>query len=108
MRHWAGHAPLPHELSHSVPEELPTHWRCYHSIDEMLGQLQAEHRQALLVEGGAHLLQQFINRGLYDEVRIETAPTTFTTGTAAPTLPADLKLKKQELWEENIIETFVK
>ena len=108
VRHWAGHTPLPIVLSHSVPEGLPTHWRCYHSIDEMLSQLQAEHRQALLVEGGAHLLQQFINRGLYDEVRIETAPTTFATGTVAPTLPADLKLKKQELWEENIIETFVK
>ena len=108
VRHWAGHAPLPIVLSHSVPEGLPTHWRCYHSIDEMLSQLQAEHRQALLVEGGAHLLQQFINRGLYDEIRVETAPTTFATGTVAPTLPADLKLKKQELWEENIIETFVK
>ena len=70
--------------------------------------MQAEHRQALLVEGGAHLLQQFINRGLYDEIRVETAPTTFATGTAAPTLPEGIRLEKQELWEENVIKTFVK
>lgn len=41
---------------------------------------------SLLVEGGAHLLKAFIDAGIYDMVRIETAPLRLGEGITAPTL----------------------
>lgn len=53
--------------------------------------LQALHNlslQSVLVEGGARLLQSFINAGLWDEARvIEATGVSFPQGIAAPVLP---------------------
>lgn len=42
--------------------------------------------QSLLVEGGAKLLQSFINNGLWDETIIETGKITINNGIKAPIL----------------------
>lgn len=42
---------------------------------------------SIMVEGGAKLLQSFIDCGLYDEVRIETSDTILSEGLEAPVLP---------------------
>lgn len=41
---------------------------------------------SLMVEGGAATLQNFFDQGLYDELRIETAPCTIGEGVKAPRL----------------------
>lgn len=43
---------------------------------------------SVLVEGGANLLQQFIDHGLWDEARVETAPLMLGGGVKAPRLDA--------------------
>ena len=40
--------------------------------------------QSLIVEGGAYTLQQFMNAGLYDEMRIYKSEVTFGEGVKAP------------------------
>lgn len=52
--------------------------------------LQELHRRqigSLMVEGGAMLLQSFIDSGYWDEIRIETAPIELKTGVQAPLVP---------------------
>jgi diaminohydroxyphosphoribosylaminopyrimidine deaminase/5-amino-6-(5-phosphoribosylamino)uracil reductase len=41
---------------------------------------------SLIVEGGAHLLNSFIEDGLWDEARVFTAQKNFSAGIAAPTI----------------------
>lgn len=52
----------------------------------LLKQLQQRQIQSILVEGGPHLLQQFIAAGLWDEARIITGTVTLADGLAAPLL----------------------
>lgn len=54
---------------------------------EMLATLRADGVTSVLIEGGAKLLQSFIDAGLYDFVRVETSPISLNSGVAAPTLP---------------------
>lgn len=46
---------------------------------------------SLMVEGGARLLKSFIDAGLYDEIRVETAACETAEGLPAPTLPKNLR-----------------
>ena len=72
VREWSGKAPYRYVLSHDNP------------IEKIIADCMANNRQSLLVEGGAKTLQAFIDAGLYDEVRIETAPFIVGGGTHAP------------------------
>jgi len=56
------------------------------SIREILDDLYRRGIQSLLVEGGTRLLQSFIDEGLWDEARTETAPVCLRNGTKAPLL----------------------
>ena len=47
--------------------------------------------QSLIVEGGAQVLQQFIDEGLWDEARIFVGDTRFSEGLSAPQLQSDLQ-----------------
>lgn len=47
---------------------------------------------SLMVEGGPRLLQSFIDAGLYDEIRVETAAFETKDGIAAPALPVGTEL----------------
>lgn len=55
-------------------------------LPQILTALHDRHIQSLLVEGGATLLQSFIDSGLWDEARIETSPIRLSEGVKAPLL----------------------
>ena len=61
----------------------------------MMEHLHGRKVQRLLVEGGAVLLQSFIDGGLWDEAFVEEAPFTLGGGIKAPTLGEEYK--KEEI-----------
>ena len=95
-RYWTGanplrltidrHGILPSSL-HLMDGSTPTVIYSHESIPEILTDLYNRGIQSLLVEGGRELLQSFIDAGLWDEARIETAPIRLAEGVKAPTLP---------------------
>lgn len=57
------------------------------SITKTLSRLYSEYGiTSVMVEGGAKLLQSFIDADLYDEIRVEISPLPLGKGVAAPTL----------------------
>ena len=112
-RYWPGPNPLRltidrhnclpttlHLLDGSTPTVVYTH----ESIEEILQDLYKRCIQSLLVEGGAKLLQSFIDAGLWDEARIETAPVRLGNGVAAPVLDEG-KLASRQTYCGNTIKT---
>ena len=79
IRHWNGKDPVRFVLSHD------------NTIDDIIEQCRQRQLQSLIVEGGSKTLQSFIERDLWDEIRIEIAPITVTDVTPAPVLPATSK-----------------
>ena len=60
-----------------------------------LESLHAHQIQSLIVEGGAKTLQSFIDKGLWDELRVETnLGVTVTDGTRAPQIPATAEVRE--------------
>ncbi len=55
-----------------------------HLIENILEELYQRKIQTLMVEGGSNLLQQFIDKQLWDEARIFKAPILFQEGILAP------------------------
>ena len=55
-------------------------------LKEALDTLYKKGIASLIVEGGSHTLQQFINAKLWDEARVFTAPTSFGQGIPSPTI----------------------
>lgn len=55
-------------------------------LDFLLSLLYRENIQSLIVEGGAVLLQSFIDAGLWDEARVFVTPPVLVQGIAAPAL----------------------
>jgi diaminohydroxyphosphoribosylaminopyrimidine deaminase / 5-amino-6-(5-phosphoribosylamino)uracil reductase len=53
-------------------------------INSLLTDLYTKGIQSLIVEGGSHTLQQFIDQGLWDEARIFTSINEFGKGISAP------------------------
>lgn len=90
VRHWSGDAPKRLIIDRQHPLNLDS--------------LHAHNIQSLIVEGGAHTLQTFIDQGLWDEIRVETALTlTVSDGTRAPQLPPQAVADRNERYDENII-----
>ncbi len=79
------HGILPPSL-HLMDGSVPTVVYGQESIREILDDLYRRGIQSLLVEGGTRLLQSFIDEGLWDEARTETAPVCLRNGTKAPLL----------------------
>ncbi|MBO7119190.1 MAG: bifunctional diaminohydroxyphosphoribosylaminopyrimidine deaminase/5-amino-6-(5-phosphoribosylamino)uracil reductase RibD [Bacteroidaceae bacterium] len=75
------------------------------SIEEILADLYARGIQSLLVEGGAELLQSFIDKGFWDEARIETAPFCLGEGVSAPILK-DEQLESKQNYGGQIIQQY--
>ena len=98
VREWSG--PNPEKL---VLTSLPTKEGEYATPDEILSHLYAEKKQSLIVEGGAKTLQSFLDTGLWDEIRIETAPFTVDEGVEAPKLPENLRVTKIEKYVNTIV-----
>lgn len=55
-------------------------------LQQLVSKLHKHKIQSLIVEGGANLLQSFINEGLWDEARVLTAPHCLSEGICAPQL----------------------
>lgn len=54
------------------------------SIDSMLGELYRRERSSVLVEGGRQTLETFLERGLWDEIRLIRSPIFLGEGLPAP------------------------
>ena len=95
-RLWSGPNPLRLSIDrhNRLPDTLhlkdgstPTIIYTHESLHEILADLYSRGIQSLMVEGGTRLLQSFINEGMWDEARIETAPVKLHGGVKAPILP---------------------
>lgn len=53
--------------------------------------------QSVFVEGGAKLIQSFIDANLWDEARVFTATTTFENGVKAPSIQGNIEYETQVL-----------
>ena len=78
-------------LDGTAPTVVYTH----ESLPEIMSDLYRRGIQSLLVEGGAQLLQSFIDAGLWDVARIETAPFSLGEGVEAPVLTGGTLVSKQ-------------
>lgn len=76
-------------------------------VPQILQWLYEEKCQSLIVEGGSHTLNSFIELGMWDELRIETAPMSVTGGTKAPQVPSCATFVHQDVYDGNIIQTYV-
>lgn len=108
VREWSGKDPERIVLSAllgSQPskEAIPKGFTCLPSIDAVLDHLYEEQKQSLIVEGGAQTLSAFLERDLWDEIRVETAPMVAGEGVRAPRLPQDLSMVKCEVYDGNVI-----
>jgi len=65
-------------------------------LTNLLRDLYNRKIQSILVEGGAILLQAFLNEGLFDEIRVFKSPNAIGNGTASPLLPTGIGLIQQE------------
>ena len=59
--------------------------------------------QSLIVEGGAATINSFIARGLWDEIRVETAPKIVGDGTLAPKIPDGAVERSRDVFDGNSI-----
>lgn len=94
VRLWSGQPPRRVVLSHA------------NGIDATLHMLAEEGVQSLIVEGGAQTHQSFLDRRLWDELRVETAPMEFDSGTRAVKVPDDAVLISWEKFGANTIERY--
>ena len=65
-------------------------------VPQIVGYLYEHKVQRLLVEGGAHTLQAFIDAGLWDEATVEIAPVVLGDGVKVPILKNAQKVKTTE------------
>ena len=105
VREWSGRNPFRICLSSSsVQKEEGVLF--VKNIEEALQACYERQLQSLIVEGGGSTLQSFLDAGLWDEIRIETAPElTVGGGTPAPLLPP---LVSPTLLDGHSITTYLK
>jgi diaminohydroxyphosphoribosylaminopyrimidine deaminase/5-amino-6-(5-phosphoribosylamino)uracil reductase len=96
VRHWHGPNPKRIVLTHDRP------------ITQLMDDLYQHGIQSLIVEGGCQTHESFIKAGLWDEIRVETAPIIVSDGTRAPQWPSDVTLHHTETYETNVLSIYVK
>lgn len=94
VRLWGGRNPL--------RVECPHHTDCHRLTED----LRKDGITSLMVEGGPTLLKSFISDGLFDEIRVETAPVAIGHGLPSPALPEGLRLISSQHCRDNIITIF--
>lgn len=93
VRHWHGPSPRRLVIDHQHPLNLES--------------LHAHGVQSLIVEGGAQTLLSFLEKGLWDEIRVETnLSLTVADGTRAPQLPASAAVIGQKTYGSNLIVSY--
>lgn len=106
VREWSGPNPCKCVLSSTIPVRSASPGTLsFTGICPLLSYLYEHKLQSLIVEGGAQTLQSFIDEGLWDEIRIETAPFIADEGIGSPRLPTNSRLVKTEYYE-NCIATY--
>ena len=104
VRDWAGPQPVrvvidcEHRLSgglHLFDGSRQTLTYNTRELPVILTDLYDRGLQSLLVEGGAKLLQSFLDAGLWDEIRVEEAPVCLGEGVGAPFVPSHLPCKRE-------------
>jgi diaminohydroxyphosphoribosylaminopyrimidine deaminase/5-amino-6-(5-phosphoribosylamino)uracil reductase len=60
-----------------------------YELEDLLEELYEQKIVSVLVEGGARLLNAFLEEGLWDEARVLTGPMTFSQGVHAPFMSMD-------------------
>lgn len=96
VRHWSGKDPVRIALGHAV------------DLKKLMDELYEQGIQSLIVEGGAKTHRSFIEAGLWDEIRRETAPVSVGDGTIAPNVPLGrVKLAERNVYDGNMIELFL-
>ena len=90
VRDWRGQNPKRLVIDHAHPLNLES--------------LHAHNIQSLIVEGGAKTLNSFLEKGLWDELRVETnLSMTVTDGTRAPQLPADARVLERQKYDDSLM-----
>jgi diaminohydroxyphosphoribosylaminopyrimidine deaminase/5-amino-6-(5-phosphoribosylamino)uracil reductase len=79
VRFWKGNNPVKIIAESGIP------------LQQQLRRLHDEKIQSLIVEGGARLLNAFLDENLWDEIRIEISPLELKNGVPAPTPKGRLK-----------------
>ena len=95
VRHWVGANPLRIVLSHDT------------SIEAVLESLYQQNCQSLIVEGGAKTLQSFIEKDLWDELRVERAPLLAGAGTCVPQIPKGAVLVERHVYDGHELSRFI-
>ena len=95
VRYWSGPDPKRIVLTHDRPLPL------------LIDDLYMQGIQSLIVEGGSQTHQSFIESGLWDELRVETAPMVLGRGTKAVSIPANARLLRQETYDGNTLATYL-
>lgn len=109
VRDWYGKNP--------VRLVIDRHHPCFEGLDfskgneavlrQIMSFLYINKVQSLIVEGGAITHQSFLDAGLWDEIRIETATSKFVkAGTEAPRLPHDVKPISHAEYDDNVIDIY--
>ena len=91
VRHWHGPSPQRVVLTRQRP------------LSQLIADLYQQGVQSLIVEGGHQTLTSFLNDGLWDEIRVETAPVTVSGGTASPQLPPIAKIYDKVVAGDHIV-----
>ncbi len=87
VRHWSGRNPLRLVLGRVAEGELPAGFEAFAEIEDVIASLHQRGIQSLLVEGGAQVLQSFIDLGLWDEAWEELSSAVLGSGVPAPRMP---------------------
>jgi len=107
VREWSGRDPLRividrhHPFIPDLDFEKPV-------VPQILDELYNRNIQSLIVEGGARTHQYFLDAGLWDEIRVETAPVTVANGTKAPKLPDEVGVVSRREYDGNVIISYEK
>jgi len=94
VRHWHGPNPQRIVLTHHRP------------LPQLMDDLYQHGIQSLIVEGGCQTHESFIEAGLWDEIRVETASITVSNGTSAPKLPAEVLVMSKKNYDGNIVTSY--
>ncbi|GAB6975953.1 bifunctional diaminohydroxyphosphoribosylaminopyrimidine deaminase/5-amino-6-(5-phosphoribosylamino)uracil reductase RibD [Prevotella falsenii] len=109
VREWSGKNPLKIVISSTYKtDSLADGTLCVNSLQHLIETINRHNETeqkicSLIVEGGARTLQSFIHAGLWDEIRVETAPFTINNGVAAPHLPHNIDVVKKEFYGNTIV-----
>ena len=135
VRHWTGHSPVRVVLDRTLKLPVGSHLLDgtvrtvvftaveaesrpnveYVRVDfgqevlpQVLQYLYVQKLNSLMVEGGAELLESFLDAGLWDEVWVETAPVALGAGVKAPVVSGVLVGSEQrrghllETWKRKV------